>query len=174
MSKLKYAIVSIITFVILIIVQLNIVGKINIFGVVPNLFIIYIAYVNILNEDNVFTSIISIIAGLIFDICFGTIIGMYALTALAISLLTPVICKGVLVDTKIGMMVYCVIITIIWEVVFGVIYLILNNATFQILHMLLIILITSVINALIVLIVHGYFAKSLKERNDMFKLVRRY
>lgn len=174
MNRLKYIILCIVSFIIVTILQVNIVSKIQILNISANIFIIYLVYINILNDDELINTIMSVITGLLYDVCFGLAFGMYALLGLIISIITPVFCSRMSVEPRIGIMLYVFISTFWIETVNGIIYLITNNATLVLYNFVLNILVGSIFNMIIVMFIHSMFSKRIKEKNESNKIVRRY
>ena len=174
MNGFKFTIISIISFLVVVLLQINIFNKLTVFGVTANLFIVYCVYNCILCDNDKLSIGIILISGLIYDICFGNLLGINALIGFLITILTPVFCNRVAIDTRIGMMLYVFICTFISQIFYGAIYLILNGGIFVLDRFIIIVLITSIYNLIITLFVHSIFNKYLKEKDEMYKIIRRY
>lgn len=174
MNGFKFTIISIISFLAVVLLQINIFNNLTVFGVTANLFIIYCVYNCILCDNNKLSIGIILTAGLIYDICFGNLLGINALIGFLITILTPIFCNKVATDTRIGMMLYVFICTFISQILYGAMYLILNGGIFVLDRFIIIVLITSIYNLIITLFVHSIFNKYLKEKDEMYKIIRRY
>ena len=174
MIDLKFTIISIISFLILVLLQINIFNYITVFGVTANLFIIYCIYNCILSDNDKLSLSIIVFTGIIYDICLGNFIGINALIGFLITILTPIFCNKVATDTRIGMMLYVFICTFISQIFYGTMYLILSKGLFVLDRFIIIVLLTSIYNMVITLFVHSIFNKYLKEKDEMYKIIRRY
>jgi len=174
MNRLKYIILCIVSFIIVAILQVNIVNKIQIFGVSANIFIIYLVYINILNDDQLINTIMSVLMGILFDICFGMVVGVYGILGLILSIVTPIFCQRMSVEPRIGTMLYVFITTFWIEAIYGIIYLFLTQSTLVLYNYILNILIASIFNMLITMCIHHMFSGIIKENSETNKIVRRY
>lgn len=174
MNRFKYIMLCIVSFILVTILQINIINKIQVFNVSANIFIIYLVYINILNDDDIINSIMSIVTGLLYDLCFGTVIGIYGLLGFLLSIITPILCKRISMELRIGIMLYVFITTFWFEAIYGIIYLFLNNCIIDLYNYILNILVTSIFNMTITMCIHHIFSNKIKEKNETNKIVRRY
>jgi len=168
---------QIITFSILIILsiifELNIFNKISILGVAPNMFLIIIVYATIIMENKISTVCIITAIGILFDICFGRVIGIYGLIAFLISTLLPRFYVKSMVETKLGMMIYIIAICFLNQVLLCTVNILLIGISIS-LQMIINIIITPLYTAMLILIIHPVFSSYIKEENNMFKIQRKY
>ncbi len=174
MNSIRFTIMSLLSFLIIVLLQVNIFNNITIFAVTANLYIIYCVYNCVLCDDNNLSIGISIFTGLVYDICLGNFVGISALIGFLITILTPIFCNKVAIDTRIGVMLYVFIATFISQVFYGIMYLILSNAVFVLDRVIIIVLISSIYNFIVTAFVHSIFSKYLKEKDEIYKIIRRY
>ena len=174
MQNIKYIVVAIILFMLFIVLQVNIFGNLPILVIIPNLFVIFSVYLAIFSNDKITPSILIILFGFIFDICFGNFIGLYSLLGFSIVAITTNFCNGFSVEHKIGMMSYVFIATFLSEIFLGLIHLFLTDMQFILSEFVTIVLITSIYNFILTLLIHPIFSGYIKEKNSSSNLLRRY
>ena len=174
MGKIKYIAASIILYVLYIVLQVNIFSNLPIMGIIPNLFIIFVIYLSVLSDNKILVSILAILYGIIYDVCFGNYLGLYALLGFLIVSITTNFCSGFTVEHKIGMMSYVFIVTFCSEIFLGIMNLILTDMTFVLFNFIQIILLTSIYNFILTLLIHPIFSGYIKEKNSGSNILRRY
>lgn len=174
MDDLKYIVVSIILYMLYIVLQINIFSNLPIMGIIPNIFIIFVIYLSIFSNDKIVPSILAITYGMIYDICFGNFIGLYALLGFLIVSVTTNFCNGFTVEHKIGMMSYVFIVTFFSEIFLGVINCLLTDMTFILSNFIQIVLLTSIYNFILTLLIHPIFSEHIKDKNSGSNILRRY
>lgn len=174
MKKLEYIIVSMIMFLVFIILQINVFNNLPILGIVPDLFIILSVYIAILADDKVLPCVLIITYGLIYDIAYSSTICLSALIGFLIVIITMEFCNRVLVEVKIGMMIYVFVCTICSELFIGIINIILSNTFYDIFSFILSVLIISAYNFVLTLFIHPILSSKIKESNNQTRIIRKY
>lgn len=174
MKNIKYIIVATILYMLYVILQVNIFSNLPILGVIPNVFAIFVIYLSIFSYDNITPSILAILFGLIYDICYGGFLGLYALIGFCIVTVTTLFCNRMSVETKIGMMLYVFIVTFFAEIALGGIKIILTDTTFILSEFVTIVLVTTIYNFILTLLIHPIFSGYLKDRNSSSNTLGRY
>ncbi len=174
MRNIKYIIVSIILYMLYIILQVNVFSNLPILGVMPNLFVIFVIYLSVFSYDNVTPSILAVVFGAIYDVAYGSFLGLYALLGFLIVTITTLFCNRVSLEPKIGMMLYVFIVTFFAEIFLGIIQILLTGSTFMLGDFVTIVLVASIYNFILTLLIHPIFSGYLKDRNDSTKVLGRY
>lgn len=174
MQNFKYIIVSIILYMLYIILQVNIFGNLPILGIVPNLFVIFAIYFAIFSHDKITPSILAVVFGGIYDVCYGNLLGVYALLGFAIVSITTVFLNTVSIEHKIGMMLYVFIVTFFSEIFLGIMQCALTDTVFVLTEFITIVLVTSIYNFILTLLIHPMFSGYIKERNSSTNILSRY
>lgn len=174
MQNIKYIIVSIILFILYNILQVNIFSHLPILGIIPNLFVIFIIYLAVLSYDNITPSILAVIFGGIYDVCYGSFLGLYALIGFVIVTVVVTFCNRVSVEPKIGMMLYVGIISFFVEIFLGIMQILLTGAAFILQEFVITVLVASIYNFILTLLIHPVFSGYIKERNNNTNILGRY
>lgn len=168
MKKVIINIVLILIFIIIYLLQINVLNYVHIAGVKPNPFIIYILYIGLFMGRKMGLSY-GIVFGIILDLLVGRKVGITAIMLGAIGLLAGVFEKNFSKDSRITIILMVIGSTIIYEIGIYFLSYMLIGTTLEIISFCKILIAEIVYNALLTIIVYPLIQKSGYNVEEVFK-----
>lgn len=158
MNKKATTIILLLFSLVIYFLQRNIFANLKIFGINPNIFIIYILFLGLYTNSKI-SILISIFIGLIIDATYGKCIGITPTMLCIIAYLAAYFDKNFSKDNKITIILMLIGATFIYEFGYYAINSIVFNYKLEFLYFLKVVLIEILYNILLLIIIYPLFQK---------------
>lgn len=153
MKKTVAIILLIVTFFIIYFLQSNFFTWFNIFGIMPNLFIIFILFIGLFAGKKI-GFIFGLICGILIDMFIGKSVGISSILLGAIGLIAEYCDKNFSKDSKLTIIIMVVLSTILYETGAYIFTIIKDGINIEILPFIKILLIEILYNSLLTIILY--------------------
>lgn len=168
MRKVIVNIILILVFLIIYLLQVNVFNYVQIAGVKPNPFIIYILYIGLFTGRKMGLSY-GIIFGIILDLLIGRKVGVTAIMLGLVGILAGVFEKNFSKDSRITIMIMVIGLTIIYELGMYLLSYVFIGTTLEMVSFLKILIAETVYNTLLTIIVYPLIQKTGYNIEEVFK-----
>lgn len=157
-----------ISFLIVYFFQVNFFSWFTIGGIKPNLFIIFVLFLNLFCGKKIGISF-SIFIGLFLDIVLGRNFGTYTIMFSIISILGLYLDKNFSKDSRLTIMLMVIVATLIFEIGSYLISFIMLKINIEVLLFIKVLIIETIFNAVITIILHPIIQKIGYNMEERFK-----
>lgn len=168
MKKVIINILLIITFIFIYLLQENLFTHFTIAGVMPNIFIILVLFIGLFIGRSI-GAIYGIIFGAFLDLWIGRNFGITSIGLAIIGIIGGILDKNFSKDSRITIIIMCVITTIIYETLIYALNCIILSINVEILQFVKILLIEAIYNAIIITILYPLIKKAGYDIEEEFK-----
>lgn len=158
----------IITFLILYILQSNFFSWFTIWGVKPNLFVIFVLFIGLFVGKS-YGLTFGVIFGLLIDIFINKKIGISAILLGTIGIIGGILDKNFSKDSKITIIGMVVVTTLLYEIFYYIINAMIFNYNWELIYFTIKVLIEVFYNAILTIILYPTIQKIGFSIQDMFK-----
>ena len=153
MKKILINVLLILSFLVIFILQINIFSKMKVYGIMPNLLIIYILFIG-LYLSKIAGITYGILFGILLDLFIGRKVGISAIMLGIVGLIGGILDKNFSKENKLTIMIMACITTIIYE--FGIYFIgfFIYRYQIEIGNFIKILIIESLYNALLIIILY--------------------
>jgi rod shape-determining protein MreD len=172
MRKFGISLLFLITFIIIYVLQANLFPNLQIAGVVPNLFVIFILWIGLF-ANATYALIFGIIMGLLLDLIYGKVIGITAIMLCTIGYLGAYFDKNFSKESKLKIILMVIGATVIYELGYYALSGLIIGFDFEWLKFIRIIIFEVIYNVLITILLYpiiqnlGYKVDRVFKKNNI-------